>query len=75
MTSWPPIEQSCAKAIERNVSKVSLFYANGSEAATVSVRGTSGLELARTAVVTVAVTDLGPFDGPVDLRHGVLPSE
>jgi hypothetical protein len=35
----PPIEESRAEAIERDLSEVSLLYANGSEAAAVSVRG------------------------------------
>src|SRR5262245_37096178 len=44
----PAIEESRAEAIERDVSEVSLLYANGSEAAAVPVRGTTGFELART---------------------------
>jgi hypothetical protein len=37
--SRPGVEESCAKAIEVNVSKVALIDADGSEAATVSMRG------------------------------------
>ena len=37
--SRPGIEKGCAEAIELDISKVALIYANGSEAATVSVRG------------------------------------
>jgi hypothetical protein len=70
--SRPAIEESCAETTERDVSKMSLIDANGREAATVSVRGTRGLELARTRVVTIAVGDLNPFDVPVDMSHGVL---
>ena len=37
--SRPGVEEGCAEAIERHVSKVALIDANGREAATVSVRG------------------------------------
>jgi hypothetical protein len=37
--SRPGVEEGCAEAIERDVSKVALIYMNGREAATVSVRG------------------------------------
>jgi hypothetical protein len=69
--SRPAIEESCAEAIERDVSKVSLIDANGREAATVSVRWTRGLELARTGVIAIAIANLDPFDVPVNLCHGV----
>jgi hypothetical protein len=35
------VEEGCAEAIERYISKVALIDANGREAATVSVRGTA----------------------------------
>jgi hypothetical protein len=53
------------------MSKVPLLYADGGEAATFSVCGTRGLELARTRVVAVAVADFNAFDVPINLRHGV----
>ena len=68
----PAIEESCAEAIERDISKVSLIDAYGREAATVSVRGTRGLELARTSVIAIAIADLHSFDVPVNQCHGVL---
>jgi hypothetical protein len=37
--SWPGIEEGCAEAIERHVSKVAFIDPNGREAAAVSVRG------------------------------------
>lgn len=37
--SRPGVEEGCAEAIERHVSKVALIDANAREAATVSVRG------------------------------------
>jgi hypothetical protein len=36
--SRPGVEEGCAEAIEAHVSKVTLIYANGREAATVSMR-------------------------------------
>jgi hypothetical protein len=36
--SRPGVEKGCAEAIEAHVSKVTLIYANGREAATVSMR-------------------------------------
>src|SRR5688572_22295421 len=68
--SRPAIEKRCTETIERDVSEVSLVDANGREAATVSVRGTRGLELARTGIVTIAIGDLDAFDVPVNLGHG-----
>jgi hypothetical protein len=70
--SRPGVEEGCAEAIERHVSKVALIDANGREAATVSVRGAEGLELTRTGIVAVAVTELGSFNVPVYLYHGAL---
>jgi hypothetical protein len=65
--SRPGIQESCAEAIELEVSKVSLVDPNGREAATVSVRGTRGLELARTGVIAIASADLESFDVPVNV--------
>jgi hypothetical protein len=75
LINWPrpAVEESCAEAIERDISKVPLIDANGREAATVSVRGTKGLELARTSVVAIAIADLDSFDIPVNLCHGPTP--
>jgi hypothetical protein len=70
--SRPAIEESCAEAIERNVSKVALINANGREAAAVPVRGARGLELARACIVAIAIGDLDSLDVPVNLCHGVL---
>jgi hypothetical protein len=36
---WPGVEEGCAEAIKRHLSKVTIIDANGREAATVSVRG------------------------------------
>jgi hypothetical protein len=65
------LEEGCAEAIERHVSKVALIDANGSEAAAVSVRRAAGLELARTGVVAIAIGDLDALDVPVNLCHRV----
>jgi hypothetical protein len=65
--SWPGVEEGCAEAIERHVSKMALIDPNGREAATVSVRGAARLELTRTAIVAVAVAELGSFDILVNL--------
>src|ERR687888_1782794 len=70
--SRPGVEEGCAEAIERHVSKVALIDANGREAAAVPVRGPACLELARTAVVAIAIAELDSFDVPVNLCHGVL---
>src|SRR5262249_46802425 len=70
--SRPGVEQRCAEAIERHVSKVALIDPNGRESPAVSVRGAARLELARTGVVAVAIAELDSFDGPVNLCHGLL---
>jgi hypothetical protein len=70
--SRPTIEESCAEAIELDVSKVTFIDANGGEAAAVSVCGAGGLELARTGEITIAIADLNSLDVPVNVCHGVL---
>jgi hypothetical protein len=70
--SRPTIEESCAEAIERDVSKVTVIDANGGKAAAVSVCGAGGLELARTGEITIAIADLYSLDVPVNVCHGVL---
>src|SRR5262245_15625274 len=71
----PPIEESRAEAVERDISEVPRLDAHRSKAATVTVRGSRGLELARAGVVAVTIADFDPFDVPVDLRHRVLRQE
>src|SRR5688572_8130209 len=68
----PPIEECGTEAIERYVSKASLIDPNGGEAAAVSMCRTGRLELTRTGVIATAITDLDPFDVPVNLRHRTL---
>jgi hypothetical protein len=70
--SRPGVEEGCAEAIERHISKVALIDANAREAATVSVRGAARLELTRTGVIAIAIAELGSFDVPVNLCHGAL---
>ena len=70
--SRPAIEESCAKAIERNVSKVALINANGREASAVPVSGARRLELARACIVAIAIGDLDSLDVPLNLCRSVL---
>jgi hypothetical protein len=67
--SGPGVQEGCAKAIQSHISKVALIYANSREAATISVGGTTWLELTRASVVAVAIAELGSFDVPVKLCH------
>ena len=70
--SRPGVEEGGAEAIERHVAKVALVDTNGGEAAAVAVGRPTRLELARAAVIAVAIAELDSFDVPVNLCHGAL---
>ena len=66
--AWPGIEQGSAQPVERHLAEMSLVDAHDLEAAAVAV-GRARFELARAAVVAVAVAELDALDVPVDHAH------
>ena len=71
--AWPGIEQRGAEPVQGHVAEMALVDSHDLEAAAVAM-GRSGFELARAAVVAVAVAELDAFHVPVDHAHGDLPA-
>jgi hypothetical protein len=71
--SRPSVDDGSTKAIKSDISKIALVDLDGREAAAMSIRRLERLELARTTVVAVAVTELYSFYVPINLGQCVLP--